>query len=222
LILAAVPSVAAGLLPAALATFCKNHPQVDVRITELRSLFIPAAVADGICDVGVSVPPADGRVSFKQLFNDELVAVCRVDDPIAKMKSVPWKAFRSRPWIAFTHGNSIRAAAESIFQNLKIDITPKYECQYFSTIGRLIENGLGISVLSELMFKQIKTDCIVARPLVQPNASRSVGVVTRIGRTPPPAAKEILEALVTSVSHFRHGSTPVSAGQILPADRPHS
>jgi LysR family carnitine catabolism transcriptional activator len=205
---AAMPSVAAAVLPPIIARFCQSHPKVDFRITELQSPFIPDAVANGMCDFGVSVPPPkDRRASYKHLFSDDIFLVCKADDPIATRKSVPWTVFTTRPWIAMVRGCSIRAIAEPIFLKLNIEIKPRYECQHLSTVRSLLDEGLGISAVSSLIFRQINHDGIVARRLIQPTASRSVGIVTRPGRSLPPAAREFLKALVEAVSDTSPGNT---------------
>jgi len=195
---AAMPSVAATLLPQAITKFRQSYPNVDFRITELQSPNIAEAVADGACDFGVSVQPSrNSRVAYRPLIDDDIYLVCRADAPIAARKSVPWAVFKDLPFIAMVPGCSIRAIAESVFRKLEFDIKPHYECQHLSTAFSLIDAGLGISAMSSLMIlHQAKYGNLVALPLIQPAASRPIGIVTRVGRSVSPAAQQFLKTLL--------------------------
>jgi LysR family transcriptional regulator, carnitine catabolism transcriptional activator len=196
---AAMPSVAAALLPQAITKFRHRYPNVDFRITELRSPKIPEAVADGACDFGVTVQASNNsRVAYRPLLDDDIYLVCRADAPIAARKSVPWTVFKDLPFIAMVSGCSIRAIAENVFRKLELDIKPHYECQHLSTAFGLIEAGLGISAVSSLMIlHQVKYGNLVALPLIQPSASRPVGIITRVGRSMSPAAQQFVKTLLT-------------------------
>ncbi len=198
---AAMPSVAAALLPHAITKFRQNYPNVDFRITELQSPNIADAVADGTCDFGVSVQPCKNlRVAYRPFINDDIYLVCRGDAPMAARNSIPWTVFEDLPFIAMVSGCSIRAIAESVFRKLQLDIKPHYECQHLSTAFSLIEAGLGISAMSSLMIlHQAKYGNLMALPLVQPTASRPVGIITRIGRTVSPAAQQFVKTLLLEV-----------------------
>ncbi len=196
---AAMPSVAAALLPQAITKFRQRYPNVDFRITELQSPNIAEAVADGACDFGVSVQPSkNSRVAYQPLIDDEIYLVCRADASMALRKSAPWTVFNDLPFIAMIPGCSIRAIAENVFRKLELDIKPHYECQHLSTAFSLIEAGLGISAMSSLMIlHQVKYGNLVALPLVQPSASRPVGIITRVGRSVSPAAQQFIKTLLT-------------------------
>ena len=117
---AAMPSVAAALLPQAITKFRQRYPNVDFRITELQSPNIAEAVADGACDFGVSVQVSNNsRVAYQPLIDDEIYLVCRADAPIALRKSAPWTVFNDLPFIAMVPGCSIRAIAENVFRKLE-------------------------------------------------------------------------------------------------------
>lgn len=196
---AAMPSVAAALLPQTIAKFQQRYPDVDFRITELQSPNIAEIVADGACDFGVSVQaPNNSRVTFRPLISDDIYLVCRADAPIASRKSVPWTVFKDFPFIAMVPGCSIRAIAESVFRKLQIDVKPHYECQHLSTALSLIEAGLGVSAMSSLMILQhVKYGNLVALPVIQPSANRPVGIITRVGRSVSPAAQQFVKTLLT-------------------------
>lgn len=206
---AALPCVAAAVLPSVIANFCKSHPKVDFRISEYLSQNVGEAVTDGVCDFGVAVRPAENeRIDYQHLIDDDIFMVCRKDDPLVSEKSVPWSVFKSRHFIAMGRNCSVRATTQDTFSELGLDVKPHYECQNIATARSLIEAGLGISAVSALMLPQIAFGDVIARRLIQPKRSRSMGVITRSRRALSPAAAEFLEAFVSQAPSIRRKIAP--------------
>jgi LysR family transcriptional regulator, carnitine catabolism transcriptional activator len=195
---AALPCVAAALLPSVIARFRKSHPNVDFRISECLSQNVAEAVTDGICDFGIAVLPTENeRVDCQHLIDDDIFMVCRDDDPLVSEKCVPWSVFTTRTFIALGRNCSVRATTQDTFRELNLDIKPHYECQNIATARSLVETGLGICAVSGLMLPQIAFGNVVGRRLIQPSRSRSMGVITRSGRQLAPAAQAFFETFVS-------------------------
>lgn len=206
---AALPCVAAAVLPPIIATFSKSHPKVNFRISEYLSQNVVEAVTDGVCDFGIAVRPGENeRVEYRHLIDDDIFMVCRGDDALACQKSVPWSVFKMRPFIAMGRNCSVRATTQDTFLELQLDIKPNYECQNIATARSLIRAGLGVSAVSALMLPQIAFGNVIARRLVQPTRSRSMGVITRSGRALSPAAQEFFQAFVVQAPGIRRKIVP--------------
>jgi LysR family carnitine catabolism transcriptional activator len=194
--IAALPCVAASVLPSIIANFSKSHPQVDFRISENLSQNVSEAVADGLCDFGVAVQPEHNeRVEYRHLLDEDLYMVCRKDDALASRSVVPWSVFENRRFIAMGRNCSVRATTENTFLDLRLEVEAHFECQNIATAGSLVAAGLGIAAISALMVPQMESRNLVARKLVEPEVSRSIGVITRAGRSLIPAAQEFLKVL---------------------------
>jgi len=196
--IAALPCVAASVLPSIIASFSKSHPNVDFKISEYLSQTVSEAVAKGDCDFGIAVRPAiNERIAYQPLIDDDIYLVCRSDDPIASEKSAQWSSFSVRRFIAIGRNCSVRGTAQDTFAELHLDVKPHYECQNMVTTRSLIAAGLGVTAVSRLMLPQIAFGDVIARPLIQPTKSRSIGVITRAGRALSPAAGKFLEVFLT-------------------------
>ncbi len=200
---AALPCVAAAVLPSVIAGFCKSHPHVDFRISECLSQNVTEAVTDGICDFGIAVlPTANERVNCQHLIDDDIFMACRADDPLVSEKAVPWSVLTTRPFIAMGRNCSVRATTHDTFRELNLNIRPHYECQNIATARSLVEAGLGICVVSALMLPQIAFGKVVGRRLIQPSRSRSMGIITRSGRELAPAAQAFFSTFVSRAPHI--------------------
>ncbi|HEX4197113.1 MAG TPA: LysR family transcriptional regulator [Caulobacteraceae bacterium] len=194
----ALPSVAAAFLPAVLARFRGERPQVEVRVEDNLSSPLLDLLQDRRIDFAVTIAPEQtGRLDFQPLFSDEFLLVMRKGDPLDAPTPISWAALEDLRFIAMDQASSVRRMTDVAFARANVVVRPLYECAHLSTVGGLIRAGLGVSALPASTLPLMGSPDLVARPLVQPSVSRSIGLVTLRSRSPsPPAA-----ALIRS---FRH------------------
>src|SRR5260370_30881303 len=115
-IVAALPSIAAAILPATIQRFRHAHSQVDFTIRDALSHCIVSAVDEGHADLGVTVrPPLSERLAYRPLLSDDFVLVCRADDPLAGDGAVPWSVFEGRPFISLASTSSVPPIPDAPF-----------------------------------------------------------------------------------------------------------
>lgn len=158
---AASPMVARSILPWILRTYQERMPTVDPVISVLVSEEIPAAIANGDAEVGLSrIEPDDPRLSAELLYHDRVVFVAppsfrprmrATDNPAAEAETgVPqegdWRqAILRYPMITYNHPGywddlllAVRQTVTGVQTMVvtQVDITK-----------RLVEEGLGVSFL---------------------------------------------------------------------------
>lgn len=98
IVVAALPSVAAVLLPPAIARYREGHPEVELAILDGLSGSVLDAVAEGRADVGLTIRPSPrATLAYEPLLSDEFGPVCRPDDELAGDGPLPWSVFQTRP-----------------------------------------------------------------------------------------------------------------------------
>ncbi len=205
IVVAALPSVCAVLLPGAIARFQITHPAVDVLIQDGLAGTVTDAILGGRADIGLAVrPPPAEKLAYRPLLADEFGLVCRSDDVLAGPAAVGWPVFETRPFIAMDPASSVRAMTDAAFLQAGLAIRPLYECAFLATTGSLVEAGLGITALPRLTLRLVSASGLVWRPLVQPTLQRSLGVLTRVGRSLSPAASHFLAALTEAAETAAH------------------
>jgi LysR family carnitine catabolism transcriptional activator len=196
LVIAALPSISAVLLPATIARFAESYPEVDIVIRDGLSESVVDAVAGGRADIGLTVrPPPSAKLSYRHLVADEFGLVCRPDDTLAGEAAVGWSVFEPRRFVAMAPGSSVRAMTDAAFHQAGLAIKPLFECAFVATTGNLVAARLGITALPRLTMPLIGAAPLVWRKLARPVLSRRLGVVTRTGRALSPAADHFLATL---------------------------
>src|SRR3954447_18839832 len=220
---AALPSIAAVLLPPAIARYCADHPCVEVAIMDGLSGSVLDAVAEGRADIGLTIKPSPrATLNYRPLMSDEFGLVCRPDDALAGEGPLPWSVFAQRPFVAMAPESSVRQMTDAAFLQAGLAVPPLYGCGFLGTTGHLVAAGLGITDLPRLTLPLLGRLGLVWRRLERPVMRRHMGAVTRIGRTLSPAALDFLTALQRQEKMHEGrsaqscGATPQSALTLVP------
>lgn len=193
---AALPSAGVAVLPKAMAAFRRIRPNAEFSLIEAPADRLVAMVEEGRVDFGISVrPPPDQRLHYRHVLDDPFVLLCRRDDPLAAQAFVGWSVFGSRPFIASSPSSSIRPITDAVFVRRRGAIKPAFEYPSVAACGAMVAAGLGITALPRLAIELVAMQELAIVPLRSPNVWRPMGIVTRIGRSLPPVAREFLEMI---------------------------
>lgn len=200
---AALPSVAATLLPGAVRRFRKTHPGVTVEIWEDVGAPVHSVVKEGEADLGIAPPPPEARgLNFRTLYQDRLVLACRTDDELASSARHDWSVFRERPFIAMSTDTGLRTLIDRAFANAEIVVEPLFNCKHPTTAGALVVAAQGISVLTRLTMEQIRLPELTWRALDAPEASRPIGLVTCPSRSMMSPTRDFIRDLEIEAREF--------------------
>ncbi|MBV6305128.1 LysR family transcriptional regulator [Candidimonas humi] len=197
---AALPSVGIALLPNAIAAFRRQYPQVSFSLLEGPAEVLRGHVNEGRADFAIGVPSEpDAAQRYLPLLDDPFVLLCHRDDPLAAQAWAPWSAFAARPFIASMPNSSIRPITDAVFLQKGMHVVPALEAPSIAANGALVAAGLGVSAVPRLALHLTKNDDLAPVPLQRPAVSRSIGLITRIGRSLSPASQAFMDALIASI-----------------------
>ena len=196
LVVAAPPLLAAAMLPEAIAAFARQHPGVRVELHDLRTDEIVARVRDGRADCGIGTfPPDEDGIERLVLARDSLMVYGPADCDLAAEAQVPWRTLAGRPLVALTRDSGLRLLAEVGFETARVVMRPAYEVAQITTAMALVEAGLGIAVLPTYAGAVARPGRVMERPLVEPNVAREIVMISRQGRSAPPALASFAQVL---------------------------
>jgi len=215
--IAALPSIAAMLLPGAIARFHSSQPDVRIQIWEDVGRPVHHAVSEGRADIGIATPPPDASdLRFRALLQDEIVLVCRADDLLARREEHPWTVFADRTFIMPSVDTGLRALIDQAMEKAGIAAEPLFNCKQPATIGSLVDAGVGIAALTRLTLAQFESPTLVWRRLRDPVTARSIGVVSCATRTLAPAARLFIKELEVQAQQLSEAINDKAQGRKLP------
>lgn len=178
LTIAAMPSFTESHLPPLLATYHLRYPNVHIRIEDVVMERVIEAVMSGRAELGFTFQPdsLDG-LCFSPLFTSEFVLVCRSDHVLAKRQEVLWDDIVTCDFVAMNKGSAVRRWTEQ-GANAQGKLTVVAETGQLATVGQLVFNGLGVSVVPALCADLMKLRSLVCVPLKDANLVKQVGIIT--------------------------------------------
>ncbi|MFC4166297.1 LysR family transcriptional regulator [Teichococcus aestuarii] len=194
--LAALPSVASGLLPGAMARLRATHPELRVRLHEAVTGQIYEMVRAEQVDLGIATDLAPGgELSVDPLFRDQILALLPPDHALAGQAAIPLARLAKERLLLLEPDSSIRRLVDEAFARTGRMVTPAQEAVHTGTLVGMARAGLGIALVPSTAAELRMAPELAARPLGPPGIRRMVGLVRRSGRSLPPAAAALAEAL---------------------------
>ena len=186
-----ISSVATHWLPNIIRAFQKDYPGIDYELLLGDYTEIEAWIAEGRVDCGFLRLPTSHDFEIIPLCKDRLLAILPEGHALAECEKVPLKELCSEPFMLLEKG--ARAEVSEIFE--RNGLVPRI---HFTTwddyaIMSMVESGLGVSILPELILKRIPYR-IVIKELNVP-AYRELVFALRDKKTASLAVKRFMEYL---------------------------
>jgi len=194
---AALPSLAARLLPRVLMAYRQAHPQVALKVRDTLSGPAFDLVRAGEVDFALTAAdPQHADLHYVPLMSDSFILLIPQAHPLAKSRGpLRWADTASAAHVSMVHPSSVRQYTEWAFLQNRIRFTPAFEAEHLTTIVAMVECGFGVAALPEIAAGAVAQNGIVQRPLIGPVAERSIGLVTARNRSLPPAAAALVATL---------------------------
>ncbi|MBS0426676.1 MAG: LysR family transcriptional regulator [Proteobacteria bacterium] len=178
---AALPSLAAGWLPALFAEYRAAWPGVTIALSDLLSDACIDLVRGGQADFALAAAGLRGsdaaELHTRVLGSERFHLVCRADHPLATAPRLTLRQLAPWPFIHMTRNSSVRQALEAALHPLQMNTV--LEVEQLATVMGMVEAGLGISVVPTLTLYQFRRDTIVTRALPLPALRRRMLLVRR-------------------------------------------
>jgi DNA-binding transcriptional LysR family regulator len=184
-------SVATHWLPNMIKIFKKDYPRIDFELLLGDYTEIENWILEGRVDFGFLRLPTKAELETIFLEQDRLLVVIPKDHPFASCDKFPISELLNSPFMLLEKGSN--AEVSEIFENHNISPEVHFTTWDDYAIMSMVENGLGISILPELILQRIPYQ-IIAKELEVPSF-RNIGVAMREQKSLSLGAKRFLEYL---------------------------
>ena len=188
-------SVSTQWLPSILKEFTAKYPRIDFQLQNMEYSDTEDAIRAGEIDCGfISAPYAD-EIDFRFLRRDRLLAVLPADHPRAKSQNYPLQELSRERIIKLSEDghNEVAKLFTQLHAQLNEPLDTYCEVNDDYSIMAMVESGLGVSVLSELVAQRMPFD-IVLKEFDTP-IYRDIGIAVRRDSTPSPATGKFIEVV---------------------------
>lgn len=176
-------------LPQIMKTFLSRYPGIRFEVlTHIEYREIEDWVATGHVDCGfIALPPA---LPLDTMFlrRDRHLAVLPTDHPLASGECYPLTRFAEDPFIKLEDDRDREIV--QIFDRYQVKPNLQYRVNDDYAAIAMVENGLGVSVLTELVLQRTPYR-VTVKPL-DPPQFRDIGIAVRTQRSVSPATARFL------------------------------
>jgi len=188
-------SVATHWLPKIIQAFQQDYPHIDYELLLGDYTEIENWILNGRVDFGFLRLPALLDLETTFLEQDQFLVVLPPQHPLAKLPRIPLAALCSYPFLLLEKDANTEVA--EIFNNAGLKPDVRFTAWDDYAIMSMVESGLGISILPQLILQRIPYK-IITRELEVP-AYRNIGIALRDKKRNSVAVKRFLEYL-----QYRH------------------
>lgn len=196
-IVSCVSSIAGRVMPLAIQRCALRYPQVEVTIHDDVASQVLASVQASGADFGVTVEPAvlGHNMLFEALKKDRFHFVCDRAHPLAAKRQVAWSDLNGQHLIALSTSSGMARIVQDELARNHVVLARSTAVSHLATAHGMLEADFGVGVLPTIALPVAAHPTLVARPLVRPALSRTIGIYRRKERSLTPAASALLETL---------------------------
>ena len=196
--IASMASFSISKLPKALHHYRSKFPDINITVQDVVAEEVVDMVRTGRVEVGVTFDMEESEdLHFEPLFEDSFYVVMPEQHALLAKEEITWTQLQEFPFVALQRPSAMRQMIDEITANCGITLTVEFEAHQLASIGSMVANNLGISVVPSLAIQQMRALGAECRPLTNPVVTRQIGILTR-RRYPLSSAAMALEETLKS------------------------
>ena len=189
-------SMAMHWLPRVLQHFQKVHPNVNVNVRMGTIEEIYSWVQDGTADLAFVSQQKGNRMKWIPLKEDALLAILPPDYPHPIPKKFPLNGFHGQPFLMPNFGFDRDINKWMRAYGVEPDVKPSYVDD--QALISMVEHGLGMSMLSELIMTGRESKAYVLP--IDPPITRSLGMILDENQPISPILQQFIKCTKESLS----------------------
>ncbi|MEX2495486.1 MAG: LysR substrate-binding domain-containing protein [Woeseia sp.] len=200
LIIGTLPYARTVIIPRAIHRVLLAHPRISIRTREGPYDMLERTLRSGSLDLIIGATrrlPADSALRTEDLFEDELAVICRASHPLASHGQLSVTDILNYGWVLPLRSTPARQLFDR-FLARRGDEEPAQVVETSSlstTRGLLLESDRLALLSTHQVQLDLSAGLLVTLPIKLEETFRPIGITTRSGSTPSPAARVFIEAL---------------------------
>lgn len=184
-------SISINMLSPVLKSFQQNYPQIKIDLKEGSIQEIHDWILDHTVDLGLTSLQENDEFECIPLYNDPMVAVVPAHYPVQSKDGFDVHEFEKYPFIMAAMETDNDCDVANVIKKSGIDVNVKFSSKDDIAIMSMVESGLGISILPELITKRHFQDIHIIP--IKPPFKRILGIGLYSLESASPAALKFIE-----------------------------
>ena len=207
--IAAVPTLAHGLIPRTIKRFVEIYPEASISIHAGHSAAVSQWVDEQSCDIGV-VSDLEQSYGFEneELYQIDGVCLMPRRHRLAAKSIIGPADLAGEPYISFSRNDYGRSNVDNVFEAAGISRNITLETPYSSITCALVAQGLGIAIVNPIAAQDYQHMEVVTRPF-RPSIKHVATLIYPKGRSKDRLVSSFVEILkVVTLENLRALAAP--------------
>ena len=179
LCVAAIHSICSHYLPPVLQQFCRNYPEVQLRVTSLGSDRALKVLKDGLVDLAIVMNnrflTTGPEMVVEALYDEPIEILMAANHPLAQYEGVPWSELTRYPQVVFKDGYGMQRLVQERFERLGATLQAVLEVNTLDAFRGVVRQGELVALLPQSALVEARLDTTLA---VRSLATGSAGSLT--------------------------------------------
>ena len=191
--IASIASVGASLIPQAVASFAKIHPQATVTLFVRSSTYIRERISAHLADIGFvsEGPVAPGTVLTCLQERPGAICILPSRHPLRKKKAIHAKDLEDQSFIPVRHETSFRYEIERAFADVGVQPKFTFQTNHIAAVYSLVAQGAGVAVVDPFSAIAYLRGGVILRPFL-PEVPFRLNLIRPASHTAPLIVEEFL------------------------------
>lgn len=217
LCIAAIHSICAYLLPPILQQFCKDYPEVQLRVTALGSDRSLKVLKDGLVDLAIVMNNRfltnNTEMVVEVLYDEPIKVLMAANHPLSTYDQIPWSELVKYPQVVFKDGYGMQRIVQEQFERRGATLNAALELNTPDAFRGVVRQGELLALLPEsalieaysdptLAIRAVATQTQNSEPkavLIDPPLTRQVVIVTTRDRLQIPPIQHFYKLVMASL-----------------------
>jgi DNA-binding transcriptional LysR family regulator len=162
LCVAAIHSVCSYYLPPLLPKFCRDYPNVQLRVTALGSDRALKVLRDGLVDVAIVMHnrflTSTPEMVVEPLYQESIEILMAANHPLSHYPEVPWQELIKYPQVVFKDGYGMQRLVQEWFSRQAIPLKAAMELNTLDAFRGVVRQGEMIALLPQTALWEARQD----------------------------------------------------------------
>ncbi len=190
-------SLASYTLPTTISAFREHYPLVKFQLKQESYRNLIDGVNNGEFDMALigPVPKQEKKLVGTTLFTERIVSLLPLSHPLADRSSIKLSQLRDESFVLFPKDFILREIIVQACEQLGFQPKVSFEGEDIDSIKGLVAAGLGVTLIPEITLVEGFPRSTVKIPIIEPEVTRTVGVIIPKERKMLPTVKLFYEFL---------------------------
>lgn len=232
LCVAAIHSICAYHLPPILQRFCRDYPDVQLRVTALGSDRSLKVLKDGLVDLAIVMNnrflTTNPEMVVEVLYDEPIKVLVAANHPLASYDKIPWEELARYPQVVFKDGYGMQRIVQEQFERRGATLRAVLELNTPDAFRGVVRQGELVALLPDTALTEAYSDPTLAvrclapnaadttasgKPLADPPLTRQVVLVTTRDRLQIPPI-QYFHQLVLKILPLQVNLSPLASAQV--------